>query len=169
MSHFLKRRSPTDQQQSPTRSRSSIHATSDAPSTHSSALIPYASPTTRHDDMRQIDRVEHVKHVEVYTSDHRASGVSSTRQSYSSLLSGMRGMMGGAVEVTMSRSTVVYDGERTYVEAEEQQLRGGRWEQQRMEGVWEGDQSREAIQRLSRQSRARQALGIRTLPRSKKR
>jgi len=169
MSHFLKRRSPTGQQQNPARSRSSIHAMSHTPSTHSSALIPYASPITGHDDTRQIDRVEHVEHVEVYASDHRASGMSSTSQSHSSLLSGMRGMMGGAVEVTMSRSTVVYDGERTYVEAEEQQLRGGQWEQQRIEGVWEGDQSREAIQRLSRQSRARQALGVRPLPRSKKR
>lgn len=69
-------------------------------------------------------------------------------------IAGLAGMMDSAVQVSMSRSTVVYDGARTYVEAEEQELRDGRWEQRRVEGVWEGDKSREAIERLSRAPRS---------------
>ena len=72
----------------------------------------------------------------------------------SSGIAGLAGMMDSAVQVSMSRSTVVYDGARTYIEAEEQELRDGRWEQRRIEGVWEGDKSREAIERLSRAPRS---------------
>ena len=161
MSNFLKRRSNLGQQQPSVRPRSSVHSAGHM----SSELVPYAShPPAPHDKSQtQVEQVQHVEVLSAHTSD-----ISFVSQSQSSLLSGMRGMVGGAVEVTMSSSTVIYDGERTYVEAEEQQLRGGRWEQQRMEGVWEGDQSREAIQRLSRQSRARKVIGQRPLPRAKK-
>jgi len=144
MSQFLKRRSPTE-----------VQRTSTQPHAASQALVPYGS---RNSPQLEASPVERYSAEYSHTASH----------SHSSLISGLRGMVGGAVEVTMSRSTVIYDGQSTYVEAEEQQLRGGRWEQQRVEGVWEGDQSREAIQRLSRRSQARQSLKQRPLPRVKK-
>ena len=168
MSNFLKRRAPASPQQNATRARSSVHAQSST----ARAFSPHAQHTIEQRDPYHLARVESTErheHVERYAHAEHATSMSSMRHAQTHLLSGMKGMMGGAVEVTMSRSSVVYDGERTYVEAEEQHLRGGRWEQQRMEGVWEGDQSREAIQRLSRQGRARHTLETRPLPRAKKR
>lgn len=64
-------------------------------------------------------------------------------------LSGLSGMMGQATSITVSRSTVVFDGQQTFVEAEEQRYVDGQWDRQRVEAVWEGDRSRDAIQGLT--------------------
>ena len=65
-------------------------------------------------------------------------------------LAGLVGDLSGVVQVTVSRSSVMFDGKNTHIEAEEQHYIDGEWSQQRVEGVWEGDQSQAAIQRLSR-------------------
>ena len=81
--------------------------------------------------------------------------------------------LNGAVQVSVSSSSVVFDGTHTHVEAEEQHFRDGRWSQQKLEGTWEGDQSAEAIKQLSRASRLNSRLRskpkvIRPLPRASK-
>lgn len=64
-------------------------------------------------------------------------------------LAGLGMMMESATSITVSRSTVVYDGQRTYVDAEEQRYAHGRWTRDHVEGVWEGDRARDVIQGLS--------------------
>ena len=88
-------------------------------------------------------------------------------------MSGLLGSMQGAVQVSVSRSSVVFDGTHTHVEAEEQHFVDGQWQQQSIEGKWEGDQSREAIQQLSKRSIFGQRLRskpkqLRPLPRGRK-
>ena len=90
-------------------------------------------------------------------------------QSFTGLMSGLH----GAVQVSVSSSSVVFDGTHTHVEAEEQHFRDGRWSQQKLEGSWEGDQSAEAINQLSRATRLNSRLRsrpkvIRPLPRANK-
>ena len=90
-------------------------------------------------------------------------------QSFTGLMSGLN----GAVQVSVSSSSVVFDGTHTHVEAEEQNFRDGRWSQQKLEGSWEGDQSAEAIKQLSRMSKLNSRLrsrpkAIRPLPRASK-
>ena len=70
--------------------------------------------------------------------------------SQSSSFKGLFGALPGATQVTVSRSSVVFDGQNTHIEAEEQRFVDGRWTQQRVEGTWSGDQSRVAIETLSR-------------------
>ena len=90
-------------------------------------------------------------------------------QSFTGLMSGLN----GAVQVSVSSSSVIFDGTHTHVEAEEQNFRDGRWSQQKLEGSWEGDQSAEAIKQLSRTSKLNSRLrsrpkAIRPLPRASK-
>ena len=70
-------------------------------------------------------------------------------------------LMGGAVHVSVSRSSVVFDGAHTHVQAEEHHLREGQWQQERLEGVWEGDRSQEMIARLSRRPHSSSLSGSR--------
>ena len=63
---------------------------------------------------------------------------------------GLFGALPGATHVTVSRSSVIFDGQNTHVEAEEQRFEDGQWTQQRIEGTWSGDQSRAAIETLAR-------------------
>jgi hypothetical protein len=81
-------------------------------------------------------------------SPHNGQAQPSLKASHT--LAGLVGDLSGAVQVSVSRSSVMFDGKNTHIEAEEQRYVGGEWSQQRVEGVWEGDHSQAAIQRLSR-------------------
>ena len=90
--------------------------------------------------------------------------------SFESNLSNLSQHLPGAIQMSVSRSSVVFDGQNTYVEAEEQNFTDGQWNQQRMEGVWAGDQSQAAIQSLAR-NRPRltsRPKVVRPLPRGKR-
>ena len=90
-------------------------------------------------------------------------------RSFSGLMSGLH----GAVQVSVSHSSVIFDGTHTHVAAEEQHFQNGRWSQQSMEGTWTGDQSAEAIAQLHQASRPNSRLrnrpkAFRPLPRAGK-
>ena len=109
---------------------------------------------------------------EVFESPKRHSLPQPT-QSRQPNMANVIGGLHGAVNLSVSRSSVVFDGTHTHVEAEEQTFSNGRWDQQRIEGVWAGDQSHEAIQQLTKTSklasRLRQPpLPSRPLPRGRK-
>ncbi|MAD61126.1 MAG: hypothetical protein CMH49_06410 [Myxococcales bacterium] len=94
-------------------------------------------------------------------------------QTLSQSFSGLMNNLNGAVQVSVSRSSVVFDGTHTHVAAEEQHFQDGRWSQQSMEGTWTGDQSAEAITQLHRASQSSSRLRsrpkvIRPLPRASK-
>lgn len=91
-------------------------------------------------------------------------------------LSSIFGALSGAIEVSVSRSTVIYDGQNTHIEAEEQRYEEGQWTQQQLGGTWAGDQSIAAIEALSRGRSAllvrsqqmEQSTRLRPLPRGKR-
>ena len=94
-------------------------------------------------------------------------------QTLSRSFTGLMNGLNGAVQVSVSRSSVVFDGTHTHVAAEEQHFQDGRWSQQSMEGTWTGDQSAEAITQLHRASQSSSRLRnrpkiIRPLPRAGK-
>jgi hypothetical protein len=98
-----------------------------------------------------------------------SQSIPSRQNNMANVVSGMHGV----VNLSVSRSSVVFDGTHTHVESEEQTFSNGRWDQQKIEGVWAGDQSHEAIQQLTKTSklasRLRQPpLPSRPLPRGRK-
>jgi hypothetical protein len=58
--------------------------------------------------------------------------------------------MGNAISMSVSRQTVIYDGQNTHIEAEQQSYVNGQWTRTHAEGTWEGDQSQQAIRELIR-------------------
>jgi hypothetical protein len=61
--------------------------------------------------------------------------------------------MEDAVSMTVSRQHVVYDGQKTYVEAEERRYEEGQWTRTHASGTWEGDRSDEAVRRITQGGR----------------
>ena len=58
-----------------------------------------------------------------------------------------------AVSITVSRQQVIYDGQKTYVEAEERRYEEGQWTRTHASGTWEGDQSDEAVRGITQGAR----------------